>query len=120
MAKGFLEVFPGLTMEKEFEELLKLAKVPRVTSTRDRSSIRIYINSKRLIHKKNITALEKGIGELVLHPPVLKAPSSHLLCAALEIPPEIPLPYSHFRSFRRFKSSALRAGRSSASGSFFR
>ncbi len=63
MAKGFLEVFPELHITDEMKELLKLVDVERVSTARDRSSIRIYINSKRLIHKKNITALEKGIGE---------------------------------------------------------
>ena len=53
MAKGFLEVFPDLHMTTEMEELLKLVDVERVSSTRDRSSIRIYIVSQRLIHKKN-------------------------------------------------------------------
>ena len=60
MAKGFLEVFPDLHMTTEMEELLKLVDVERVSSTRDRSSIRIYIVSQRLIHKKNIYDLEKG------------------------------------------------------------
>ena len=63
MAKGFLEVFPDLHMTTEMEELLKLVDVERVSSTRDRSSIRIYIVSQRLIHKKNIYDLEKGIRE---------------------------------------------------------
>ena len=63
MAKGFLEVFPDLHMTTDMEELLKLVDVERVSSTRDRSSIRIYIVSQRLIHKKNIYDLEKGIRE---------------------------------------------------------
>ena len=63
MAKGFLEVFPDLHMTTEMKELLKLVDVERVSSTRDRSSIRIYIVSQRLIHKKNIYDLEKGIRE---------------------------------------------------------
>ena len=61
--KVFLEVFPDLHMTTEMEELLKLVDVERVSSTRDRSSIRIYIVSQRLIHKKNIYDLEKGIRE---------------------------------------------------------
>lgn len=61
MAKGFLEVFPDLHITNEMEELLKLVEVERVSSTRDRSSLRIYIVSQRLIHKKNIYDLEKGI-----------------------------------------------------------
>ena len=63
MAKGFFDVFPGLTTAKELEELLKLAEVSRVTSTRDRSSVRIYIESPRLIHKQLIYELENGIKE---------------------------------------------------------
>ncbi len=61
MAKKFLEVFPDLHMTAEMEELLKLVEVERVSSPRDRSSIRVYINSSRLIHKKNIFSLERGI-----------------------------------------------------------
>ena len=61
MKKMFLEVFPDLNIAKEFEELLKLVEVERVSMSRDRSSIRIYIVSPRLIHKKAILDLEKGI-----------------------------------------------------------
>ncbi|MGN0159513.1 MAG: PolC-type DNA polymerase III [Brotaphodocola sp.] len=61
--KAFLEVFPGLHMTDQMQELLNLVKVERVSMTRDRSSIRVYIESPRLIHKKNIFDLEKGIRE---------------------------------------------------------
>ncbi len=61
MAKRFLEVFPGLHITDELRELLNLVEVERVTLGRDRSSIRIYLLSQRLIHKQNIYALEKGI-----------------------------------------------------------
>lgn len=61
MAKGFLEVFPGLNIAEGLKELLKLTVVPRVTSARDRSSIRIYLESPRLIHKQVIYDLEEGI-----------------------------------------------------------
>ena len=63
MAKNFLEVFPGLTIAEPLKELLGLAQVEKVTSARDRSSIRIYLKSSRLIHKQNIYDLEKGIKE---------------------------------------------------------
>ena len=63
MSKGFFEVFPGLHIAEEFGELLKLVEVSRVTAARDRSSIRIYIESPRLIHKQMIYDLEKGIKE---------------------------------------------------------
>ena len=61
MAKTFLEVFPELHIDEELGELLKLVEVERVTSNRDHSSIRIYIASPRLIGKRSIYDLEKGI-----------------------------------------------------------
>ena len=61
MAKNFLEVFPTLNIAEPLKELLGLVQVEKVTTTRDRSSIRIYLKSPRLIHKQNIYDLEKGI-----------------------------------------------------------
>ena len=61
MAKKFLEVFPSLHITDELRELLNLVEVEKVTLGRDRSSIRVYLMSPRLIHKKNIYSLEKGI-----------------------------------------------------------
>ncbi len=61
MAKTFLEVFPDLHITEDLRELLNLVEVEKVASNRDRSSIRIYIVSPRLIHKKNILDLERGI-----------------------------------------------------------
>ena len=59
--KKFFDVFPDLHMSSEMEELLKLVDVERVSAAKDRGSIRIYINSPRLIHKKKILDLERGI-----------------------------------------------------------
>ncbi len=59
--KGFLEVFPGLHMTEQMTELLSLVEVERVSMTRDRSLIRVYLLSPRLIHKKNIYDLERGM-----------------------------------------------------------
>ena len=61
--KEFLDVFPGLHMTDQMQELLSLVGVERVSMPRDRSSLRIYLNSPRLIHKKNIWDLERGIRE---------------------------------------------------------
>ena len=61
MAKPFPEVFPDLHMEENLQELLGLVEVERVASNRDRSSVRIYIKSPRLIQKKDIYSLEKAI-----------------------------------------------------------
>jgi DNA polymerase-3 subunit alpha (Gram-positive type) len=63
MMKKFLDVFPNLHITDELRELLKLVEVEKITSTRDRSSIRVYLISQRLIHKQNIYGLEKGIKE---------------------------------------------------------
>jgi len=59
--KRFLEVFPGLHINEQMRELLNLVDVEKVSMNRDRSSVRIAITSPRLIHKKNIFALEEGI-----------------------------------------------------------
>ena len=59
MTKAFLDVFPNLNITDELRELLNLVEVEKVTSTRDRSSIRVFIVSPSLIHKQNI-----NIGEL--------------------------------------------------------
>ena len=61
MIKNFLEVFPTLNIAESLKELLGLVQVEKVTTTRDRSSIRIYLKSSRLIHKQSIYDLEKGI-----------------------------------------------------------
>lgn len=61
MAKNFLEVFPTLNIAEPLKELLGLVQVDRVSASRDRSSLRIYLRSPRLIHKQNIFDLEKGI-----------------------------------------------------------
>ena len=61
MAKPFFEVFPELKVTDQLRGLLNLVQVDKVTSTRDRSQIRVYLKSPRLIHKKNIYDLEKGI-----------------------------------------------------------
>ena len=63
MAKAFLEVFPDLSMTPEMDQLFRLVHVERVSATRDRSSLSVYINSPRLIDKRTIHALEKGIRE---------------------------------------------------------
>ncbi len=63
MEKPFLEVFPGLHIGEELKELLKLVMVEKVSMPKDRSSLRIYIVSPRLIHKKNIYSMEDGIAK---------------------------------------------------------
>ncbi|WP_367568894.1 PolC-type DNA polymerase III [Lacrimispora sp.] len=77
MTKQFLEVFPGLHITEELRELLNLVEVEKVTLGRDRSSIRIYIISPRLIHKQNIYGLEKGIKDQLF-------PTKHITIKIIE------------------------------------
>ena len=42
MAKDFLEVFPTLNIAQPLKDLLALVQVEKVSSSRDRSRIRIY------------------------------------------------------------------------------
>lgn len=48
-------------MTEPMRELFSLVDVEKVSMNRDRSAVRIAITSPRLIHKKNILALEEGI-----------------------------------------------------------
>ena len=52
-------------MTEQMRELLNLVEVERVSMTRDRSSVRVFIVSPRLIDKRNIWDLERGICEPV-------------------------------------------------------
>ena len=54
MEKKFWDVIPELQVPDEMRELLNLVSVERVTAKKDRSQIRIYIVSDRLIHKREI------------------------------------------------------------------
>ena len=50
-------------MTDEMKGVLSMVEVEKVSAPRDRSALRIYIVSPRLIHKKNIYDLETGIKE---------------------------------------------------------
>ncbi len=59
--KRFFEVFEALTLSPETEQLFTDAAVTRVTMSRDRSQIRIYILAKHLIGKKHVREAEAAI-----------------------------------------------------------
>ena len=61
MAKTFREVLPNLQTAEHIMELLDVVQVSRITVPRDRSSIRIYLESPRLIPKRDIYVLEAAI-----------------------------------------------------------
>jgi len=59
--KPFLEVFPTLQLHKELCALMEQVQVERISTTRNRDFLRIYIQCDRLIQKKTIWKLEKEI-----------------------------------------------------------
>ena len=61
MEKDFLDVCPHLKVKKELEELLDMVFVTKVSMNPGRTHLRVYIESSRWIHKKNIFALEDEI-----------------------------------------------------------
>ena len=61
MAKGFMEVFPGLQLHNEIQDLFARAEVERVTTNRNKDILRIYLNSERLIQKAQIYQAEEAI-----------------------------------------------------------
>ena len=52
MAKAFFEVFPGLKLEGKRKDLFEQTQVERVTATRAKDFVRVYLESSRLIRKR--------------------------------------------------------------------
>ena len=61
MAKAFFEVFPGLKLEGKRKDLFEQTQVERVTATRAKDFVRVYLESSRLILKEDVFAVEKEI-----------------------------------------------------------
>ncbi len=61
MSKKFMEVIPDLQVGDDLREILNLVEVEKVVLSKDRTTLRIYILSQRLIPKKNIYVLEANI-----------------------------------------------------------
>lgn len=61
MAKKFFEVFPTLKLDKNLQELFEQVSVERVSATKRKDFIRIYISCDRLIQKENILLVENRI-----------------------------------------------------------
>ena len=71
MTKGFMEVFPELVLEQEVRALFEKVKVERVTTTRQKDLIRVYISCGRLIPKTVIFRVGRdckaAVSELQYH-----------------------------------------------------
>ena len=61
MSKPFFEVFPTLQLNPPLGELLAQSRVERVSATRQRDFLRVYLHSARLIQKQDIWAVEREI-----------------------------------------------------------
>ncbi len=61
MAKQFLEVFPTLQLQDAVRALLEQVDVERITATKRRDFLRIYLSSTHLIAKETIFLIEKQI-----------------------------------------------------------
>ena len=54
MAKGFMEVFPGLKLSADIRDIFAQTEVERVSTTRNKDILKIYLESFRLIQKEQI------------------------------------------------------------------
>ncbi len=61
VGKVFFDVFPTLQLDPDVSELLADVEVTKITTNKEKSSLRIYIDSRRLIHKKSIYYMEDSI-----------------------------------------------------------
>ena len=61
MEKKFFDVFPVLKLDAGLHDLYEQVTVERVSSTRNRDFLRVYISSDRLIQKDEIYAAEDAI-----------------------------------------------------------
>ncbi len=61
MVKNFFDVFTTFKIDGDIERLLKKTDVYRVTSSRDKTVLSVYIRSKYIIQKKNIRRLENEL-----------------------------------------------------------
>ena len=59
--KKFGEVFPTLQLQGELKALMDMALVERISTTKTRSFLRVYISSDRLIFKRDLWKVEAEI-----------------------------------------------------------
>ncbi|WP_294783971.1 PolC-type DNA polymerase III [uncultured Eubacterium sp.] len=61
MAKSFFEVFPQLKLDTDLQGMLDNATVSKVSTTRQRNSLRIYLGCGRLLPKEKVYFLENEL-----------------------------------------------------------
>ena len=63
MSKAFFEVFPTLKLDTGLQDLFEGVVVEKVTSTKRKDFLRVYIASDHLIHKEDVFRVEREIGK---------------------------------------------------------
>ncbi len=72
MSKSFFEVFPTLKLDTGLKSLFEDVCVERVTRTKRKDFLRVYIASDHLIHKEDVFRVEREIGKQFFpHMPVV-------------------------------------------------
>ena len=61
MSKPFFEVFPSLQLNTDIRDLMSQTEVERVSATKRRDFLRVYLKSTRLIQKADIWTTEQEI-----------------------------------------------------------
>lgn len=61
MAKRFMNVFPGLKLESGCKDIFEQVEVEKITATRHKDFLRVYISCDRLILKEKIIYVEEQI-----------------------------------------------------------
>ncbi len=67
MEKSFFEAFPGLSLRPDLEALVAETEVTRLVASPENKKLKVYLNSNRLISKKDIHEIENAIHKQVLH-----------------------------------------------------
>lgn len=66
MSKPFFEVFPNLQLNTDIHDLMGQTEVERVSATKRRDFLRVYLKSTRLIQKTDIWTAEQEIKKAVV------------------------------------------------------
>ena len=61
MAKPFFEVFPTLQLNGKVHDILEQTSVEKISATKRKDFLRIYLQSSRLIMKEDIWTAEREI-----------------------------------------------------------
>lgn len=61
MSKPFFEVFPNLQLHTDIHDLMGQTEVERVSATKRRDFLRVYLKSTRLIHKADIWTADRRL-----------------------------------------------------------